>query len=76
MGFGNRYTCAQFRNKNCNNEKKGRNDNAIVSDDVAYFIASRAVSNIRELEGALIRVFAFASLTKQEITIDLAKKGT
>jgi chromosomal replication initiator protein len=45
-----------------------------LSDDVALFIASRMVSNIRELEGSLIRVVAFASLTKQPVTIDLAKK--
>jgi chromosomal replication initiator protein len=45
-----------------------------LSDDVADFIASRIISNIRELEGSLIRVGAFASLTNQHITLDLAKK--
>lgn len=45
-----------------------------LSDEVADFIASRVVSNIRELEGSLIRVGAFASLTNQPITLDLAKK--
>ncbi len=45
-----------------------------VTDEVAHFIASRAVSNIRELEGALIRVTAFATLTKQPITLELAQK--
>lgn len=45
-----------------------------VPDDVASFIASYVVSNVRELEGALIRVMAFASLTNQPVTIDLAKK--
>ncbi|MBS1986810.1 chromosomal replication initiator protein DnaA [Candidatus Dependentiae bacterium] len=45
-----------------------------VPDDVASFIASYVVSNVRELEGALIRVMAFASLTNQSVTIELAKK--
>lgn len=45
-----------------------------ISDEVLHFIASRVVSNIRELEGALIRITAFAALTNQPITIDLAKK--
>lgn len=45
-----------------------------IPDDVAHFIASYVVSNIRELEGALIRVMAFASLTNQQVTVDLAKR--
>jgi chromosomal replication initiator protein len=45
-----------------------------LDDDVAYFIASRVLSNIRELEGALIRVGAFASLTNQTVSVDLAKR--
>ena len=45
-----------------------------LSDEVAHFIASRVISNVRELEGSLIRVMAFASLTKQPITLELAQK--
>ncbi len=45
-----------------------------LPDDVADFIASRVLSNIRELEGALIRVSAFASLTKQPISLEMAQK--
>src|SRR5205823_11804522 len=41
-------------------------------DDVAEFIAQRIQSNIRELEGALVRVVAYASLTRAPITVDLA----
>lgn len=49
--------------------------NAIPIDtEVAEFIASRVLSNIRELEGALIRVGAFASLTNQRLTVELAKR--
>lgn len=45
-----------------------------LPDDVAYFIASKSSANIRELEGLLIRLFAFSSLTKQPISLDLAHK--
>jgi len=45
-----------------------------LEDEVAHFIASRVESNIRELEGALIRVLAFASLTQQPVTMDLANR--
>lgn len=45
-----------------------------LPDDVADFIASRVISNIRELEGALIRVSAFSSLTNQPLSLDMAKK--
>ncbi|QPK94147.1 chromosomal replication initiator protein DnaA [Actinomyces sp. zg-332] len=52
---------------------KSRVDNIDVPDDVINFIASLITRNIRELEGALTRVVAFASLTKQNITVDLAR---
>ncbi len=55
-------------------KKKAHASNEILSDEVAHFIASRVVSNIRELEGALIRVIAFSALTKQPITLALAQK--
>ena len=45
-----------------------------ISDDVAHYVASQSVANIRELEGALIRVFAFASLMNQPVSLDLVKK--
>ena len=44
-----------------------------VPDDVLELIASRISSNIRELEGALIRVTAFASLQRTEATLQLAQ---
>ena len=44
-----------------------------LSDDVLTFIASRVESNIRELEGALIRVIAFASLDRTHVTVQLAE---
>jgi chromosomal replication initiator protein len=44
-----------------------------MSDDVAIYIAGRIKSNIRELEGSLIRLVAYASLTGQEISLSLAQ---
>jgi chromosomal replication initiator protein len=44
-----------------------------VPPDVMSFIASRIQTNIRELEGALIRVSAYASLTRSQISLDLAQ---
>ena len=46
-----------------------------VPDDVAYFIAQRMQSNVRELEGALRRVIANAKFTGRAVTIDLAKEA-
>jgi chromosomal replication initiator protein len=43
-----------------------------VPGDVLQFIAERVVENIRELEGALTRITAYAALTHQEITLDMA----
>ena len=44
-----------------------------LDDDVLAFIASRVESNIRELEGALIRVIAFASLDRARVSVPLAE---
>lgn len=53
--------------------KKADNENLSVPDEVMAFIAKSIVSNIRELEGALTRIVAYATLTNQEITIELAE---
>jgi len=55
-------------------KKKAHSNNEELPDELAYFIASSVESNIRELEGALIRVTAFASLTNQPLSLELAKK--
>ncbi len=52
--------------------KKAESEKIPVPDEVTSFIAKVIPSNIRELEGALIRVVAFSSLTKSSITVDLA----
>lgn len=55
-------------------KKKSEQNEVCLNDDVANFIASKIKSNIRELEGALIRVGAFSTLTNQPITLALAQK--
>ncbi len=53
--------------------KKAAQDRLAVPGDVLEFIAERIERNIRELEGALIRVTAFASLNRQGVDIQLAE---
>ena len=53
--------------------KKAESDCVVVPDDVALFIATNSKSNIRELEGSLNRVVAYASVSGREMTLDLAK---
>ena len=53
--------------------KKAAQDKLNAPDDVLEFIASKISTNIRELEGALIRVTAFASLNRQPVDLGLAE---
>ncbi len=52
--------------------KKAKLENLSVPNEVIVFIATRIDTNIRELEGALIRVVAYSSLINDEITLELA----
>ncbi len=54
--------------------KKAQNEGLNVPDDVMEYIASHISTNIRELEGALIRVTAFASLQGQPVDMQLAEQ--
>ncbi len=54
--------------------KKAQNEGLDVPDDVMEYIASHISTNIRELEGALIRVTAFASLQGQPVDMQLAEQ--
>jgi chromosomal replication initiator protein len=56
-------------------KKKADAEGVFLPDDVALFIAGRIKSNIRELEGSLIRLLAFASLTGREISMSLAQEA-
>ncbi|MPY87403.1 MAG: chromosomal replication initiator protein DnaA [Luteitalea sp.] len=53
-------------------KKKAEAEAVPLPDNVALYIASKIKSNIRELEGSLIRLVAYASLTGREITVALA----
>src|SRR5450631_2761608 len=50
-------------------QKKAETDHVMLPTDVALFIASNIRSNVRELEGALIRLTAYASLAGRELTL-------
>lgn len=55
-------------------KKKAAQHNEVLSDELAEYIAVRVVSNVRELEGLLVRVLAFSSLTRQPVSLELARK--
>jgi len=54
---------------------KSLRDNLPVPDDVLHFIALKFESNIRELEGALLRVNAYASINRQRVDVALAERA-
>ena len=55
-------------------QKKAEIERVMLPHEVAIFLASHITSNVRELEGSLTRLGAFASLTKVGVTVDLAKQ--
>jgi len=55
-------------------KKKAELDGLSIPNDVIYFIADSVKSNIRELEGSLIRVVAFSSVSDKELTVDFARE--
>src|SRR3990172_5847733 len=54
--------------------KKSESENIPLPNEVAFFLASQIDSNVRILEGSLIRIGAFSSLTKTPVDIQLAKE--
>ena len=54
-------------------KKKAQLENISLPNNVAFFLASNTSSNIRVLEGCLIRIGAFSKLTKTDVTLNLAK---
>ncbi|SFD18826.1 chromosomal replication initiator protein DnaA [Clostridium uliginosum] len=56
-------------------KKKADVENLNVANEVMGYIATKIKSNIRELEGALIRIIAYSSLTNREVTVDLASEA-
>ncbi len=56
-------------------KKKAESEHIDLDDDVAFLIAKNLRSNVRELEGALKKVLAFARFHNREITLELAKEA-
>jgi len=54
--------------------KKTEHERISIPDDVVTFIADNVSSNIRELEGSIIKLMAYSSLTKKDISLGLAKE--
>lgn len=54
-------------------QRKAELDGIDLSDDVAYYLAQNIQSNVRELEGALIRLAAFSNLRSCPITVEFAR---
>ncbi|NLW06805.1 MAG: chromosomal replication initiator protein DnaA [Clostridia bacterium] len=54
--------------------KKASLDNINIPDEIMFFIAQKIDANIRELEGALLRIAAYTSFTKEELTLELAEE--
>jgi chromosomal replication initiator protein len=55
-------------------QKKAESEQVVLPTDVALYIASNIRSNVRELEGALIRLTAYASLTGAEMNLQVAQE--
>lgn len=55
--------------------KKALTEDLDISNEVIHYIASKIENNIRELEGALIRIVAYASLSNSEITLELTDEA-
>jgi chromosomal replication initiator protein len=55
--------------------KKAEAEALALSEDIAFFIAKHIRSNVRELEGALKKVLAFARFTGRELSLELAKEA-
>lgn len=56
-------------------KKKAESEGKVLADEVAFFIAKHLRSNVRELEGALTRVLAYAQFHGREITLETAKEA-
>jgi len=54
--------------------KKMESEGCSMPDDVLRYIASKVTTNVRELEGALIRLLAYSSLKKVEVNLEMAHK--
>ena len=56
-------------------QKKAEEDHLVLGRDVLEYIARHCRSSVRELEGAILKLLAYSSLTRREITVDLAREA-
>ena len=56
-------------------KRKGRDRGTEVPDEVAQFIAENIEENVRELEGAVTRLFGYTQMTNSELTVELAREA-
>jgi len=56
-------------------QKKAAEDNLVIEEDVIEFIARNRKTSVRQLEGAVIKLLAYSSLTRREMTLDLAREA-
>jgi chromosomal replication initiator protein len=56
-------------------QKKAAEDRLVLDDDVIEYIARHRKTSVRQLEGAVIKLLAYSSLTRREITLDLAREA-
>ena len=75
MGFAHRYPAPDLETREAILRKKAESEKIPVPDEVTSFIAKVIPSNIRELEGSLIRVVAYRVAHQAPITVDLAAEA-
>ncbi len=56
-------------------QKKAAEDRLVLDDDVIEYIARHRKTSVRQLEGAVIKLLAYSSLTRREITLELAREA-
>ncbi len=56
-------------------QKKAAEDKLVIDDEVIEFIARNRKTSVRQLEGAVIKLLAYSSLTRREITLELAREA-
>ena len=73
MGFGHGSSAARRGDASGDLEQEGRVDGRVLPDEIMEFLAHRIRTNIRRLEGALIRVASHASLTGKKLNVEVVE---
>lgn len=75
MGLDYRYSAAGPGNPDCDFAQEAKAENLDIPNEAMVYIANQIDTNIRELEGALIRVVAYSSLINEDISSHLAAEA-